>query len=326
MVENLRRDASAARQQWEDGRVLYRAPIELAPGRVELFQIAAEGAQLPPTARNDFAITPEDTPVVIAVLANDSDPNGDPLTVISTTTPWSGAEVVIRPDGTLLYTPRPDRAGFDSFRYTVSDGQGGTAEARVSVTAEQVDDPPRAVGDTAATDEDQGVLILPLGNDWDPENAPLALLFVGSPASGTAQILNGTSILYTPGADFFGSDHFTYTVSDGGLSAGAAIDVTIHPRPDTPIAVDDSAQTTAGTPVDIAVTANDIDPDRANPFDPTLTVTSLVAGFGGTPQILGSGVRFTPHEGFTGQAFFYYTVRNLSGLTDEGFVTVQITP
>ena len=85
-----------------------------------------------PTAANDSATTNEDAPVTIAVLANDNDPDGDPLTVTSATSP--NGTVVINPDGTITFTPAPIFNGPTTITYAISDGNGGTSTATVNVT------------------------------------------------------------------------------------------------------------------------------------------------------------------------------------------------
>ena len=85
----------------------------------------------PPVAQNDTATTSEDMAVTIAVLANDSDPDGDQLSVISYQSAEYGT-VVINGDGTVSYTPAVNYNGTDSFGYTVSDGKGGTDAATVA--------------------------------------------------------------------------------------------------------------------------------------------------------------------------------------------------
>ncbi len=87
----------------------------------------------PPVAKNDAASTLKGAAVTIAVLANDSDPDRDPLTVTSVTAPSHGT-AVIQTNGTIVYTPASGYAGTDTFTYIVSDGYGGTATATVTVT------------------------------------------------------------------------------------------------------------------------------------------------------------------------------------------------
>ena len=87
----------------------------------------------PPVAQNDSSTTTLNAPVTINVLANDSDVDGNVLTVTSTSTPTSGS-VTINANNTVTYTPKSGFSGSDSFTYTISDGKGGTATATVSVT------------------------------------------------------------------------------------------------------------------------------------------------------------------------------------------------
>src|SRR5207245_1910308 len=96
-----------------------------------VLQLTVNGA---PVATNDTAITNGGTPVRIDVLANDSDPDGDPIHVISVSSPSAyGGTVAINGDGSVTYSPPMSFNGTDTFTYTVSDGRGGTASATVTV-------------------------------------------------------------------------------------------------------------------------------------------------------------------------------------------------
>lgn len=95
--------------------------------------LAAPPPNNPPLAVNDSASTPAGTAVEIAVLGNDSDPDGDPLTVTSVTQP-AGGSAVINANGTVTFTPNAEFTGTTAFNYTISDGRGGSASATVSVT------------------------------------------------------------------------------------------------------------------------------------------------------------------------------------------------
>jgi uncharacterized repeat protein (TIGR01451 family) len=86
----------------------------------------------PPVAQDDSAATAQDTPVTIPVLANDSDPDGDALTVTVTTPPSNGSAVV-NPDKTITYTPGPGFTGTDSFVYQICDPSGACDTATVSI-------------------------------------------------------------------------------------------------------------------------------------------------------------------------------------------------
>ena len=84
-------------------------------------------------AVSNSATTAFNTPVTVNVLANDSDPDGDPLTVTGATAPAHGAASV-NANNTITYTPAAGYSGPDSFTYSISDGRGGTASATVSIT------------------------------------------------------------------------------------------------------------------------------------------------------------------------------------------------
>ena len=100
-----------------------------------------------PVANNDSATTDEDTPVTVNVVANDTDVEGDTLTVSAVTQGANGT--VTFAGGCVTYTPNGNFNGSDSFTYTVSDGNGGTDTATVNVTVNPVNDAPVAADDSA---------------------------------------------------------------------------------------------------------------------------------------------------------------------------------
>ncbi|HMM42270.1 MAG TPA: Ig-like domain-containing protein, partial [Thermomicrobiales bacterium] len=112
----------------------------------------------PPIARDDSAVTDEDaSDVTIDVLANDSTaPDvGETLTIASVESFSNGGSAVVS-GGALFYPPAPDFYGTETFRYTISDGNGGEASATVTVSVAGVNDPPTAADDVFVLDEDSG--------------------------------------------------------------------------------------------------------------------------------------------------------------------------
>ena len=276
----------------------------------------------PPLAVDDAAQTAEDTSVTIAVLANDSDPDGDTLTVAGVSEPAHGTAVLTE-TGAVRYTPEPNFNGTDRFTYVVGDGSGLTAQAAVDVTVRPVDDPPEAVDDAAQTAEDTPVTIAVLTNDSDPDGDTLTVAGVSEPVHGTAVLTETGAVRYTPEPNFNGTDRFTYVVGDGsGLTAQAAVDVTVLPVNDPPEAVDDAAETAEDTPVNIAVLANDSDPDG----DP-LTVAEVSAPAHGTAVLTEAGtVQYAPEPDYHGPDRFTYVVSSGSGLTARAAVEVTVLP
>lgn len=102
--------------------------------------VGAKEMQAPPAAQDDTAETDEDVPVRIDVLANDSDPDGDTLSITAFGQGQHGS--VALEEGKLVYAPAADWFGEDSFLYQIEDGFGGSALATVRVTVRPVNDPP----------------------------------------------------------------------------------------------------------------------------------------------------------------------------------------
>jgi hypothetical protein len=196
----------------------------------------------PPVAGDDAATTAIDTPVTIAVLANDSDPTGDPIAITSVQSPTTnGGTAVVNNNGTsepgddrIVYTPATGFSGTDTFTYAITaGGQSDSALVTVTVLASGV---PVAVDDAASTNVNVPVMIAVLANDFDP-NDPLAITAVDSPTAqgGTATINNnGTPgnttddrILFTPAGGFTGVDTFNYTITGGGQTDSALVTVTV---------------------------------------------------------------------------------------------------
>src|SRR5205085_1358964 len=123
------------------------------------------------------------------------------------------------------YTPAASYSGADSFNYTISDGQGGTATAAVSITITAANHAPVAVNDSYTTPEDTPLTIAApgvLGNDTDADSNPLTAIQVAAPANGTLTLNANGSFTYTPTANFNGSDSFTYKANDGTLNSNTA--------------------------------------------------------------------------------------------------------
>ena len=113
-------------------------------------------------------------PVTIPVLGNDTDVDGDTLTVTDASDPANGS-VAINGDGTVTYTPDPDFHGTDTFEYQVCDDDGACDIATVTITVDPVNDGPDAVNDSDTTDEDTPVVIPVLGNDTDVDGDTLTV-------------------------------------------------------------------------------------------------------------------------------------------------------
>ena len=264
----------------------------------------------PPLAVDDAADTPEDTPVTISVLGNDSDPDGNTLTVVEVSAPTHGTAAVAD-TGAVVYTPEPDFHGTDRFTYVVGDGSGLTARATVDVTVLPVNDPPLAGDDAEETPEDTPVTIDVLGNDSDVDGDALTVVEVSAPTHGTAVVDTG-AVVYTPEPDFHGTDSFTYVVGDGsGLTARAAVDVTVRPVNDPPLATGVIPDRTLDIGDEPAVL--DLIPFFADRDGDALGYTAVVSDQAVALHLTGATLTLTATR--PGTATVTVTAQDLGGLT-----------
>lgn len=275
-----------------------------------------------PEALADSAATQTGTPVRINVLANDTDVDGDPLTVTITSMPSNGA--VSCSGGLCTYTPGPGFVGSDRFTYTASDGKGGTSMAAVSVQVTATAPPPNTAPvatDDAVTVAEDSVTDIPVtANDRDADaGQTLAVIGATRPLHGSV-VCSGTTCRYVPDLDFNGTDSFRYTVSDGaGGSATATVRITVTPVEDPPIAAHDAAVTAPNSPIAITVLANDRDPDGQ-----AIRVVGSTNGSLGSVVCTATTCTYSPNADVTGTDTFTYRIADSTGRTAGASVTVTI--
>ncbi|HCG8427999.1 TPA: tandem-95 repeat protein [Vibrio parahaemolyticus] len=185
-----------------------------------------------PNAENDVITTEEDTAVTIDVLVNDSDVEGDALSIQSASVPKEQGTVEVV-DGKLVFTPAENFNGEATISYIVTDGDL-TDEAKVSVTVTPVNDSPVAVDDTTSIQEDTAVTIDVLTNDTDVDGDKLSIESASVPKEqGTVEVVDG-KLVFTPAENFSGDAEITYTVTDGELTDEAKVTVTVNPVNNAP--------------------------------------------------------------------------------------------
>ena len=178
----------------------------------------------------DTADTLEDTAIIIDVLANDTDPEGDPLQVVAASDP-NGGTVAVLENGQLRFTPAADFHGTTTLRYTVSDGAGNLVEGTAEVAVEAVNDAPEAAPDTYDISHGQtlevGAQNGVLANDLDVDGDTLSVVSHGAASHGTLEIDADGAFRYTPDAGFVGTEEVEYTVSDGSVSTTASLRISV---------------------------------------------------------------------------------------------------
>lgn len=289
-----------------------------------------------PSAINDNISTAYKTPVIVHVLENDTDLDGNPITIanVSSTT---GADVqIVTEDGIqkVQYTPNSNfgrTVQTDTFSYTIRDSEGATGLATVTVTA-KLNNAPVAKNDNVSTAYGAQIIVPVLDNDTDSDGQPITITNVSSTTGANVQIVdvNGTQqVQYTPKSDFVrtgGLDTFTYTIEDvqGAPAANlATVSVQVAPVPNgAPVAVADTANTAYGAPVTVNVLANDRDPERD-----TISIKGATSATGATVEVVSGQVRYTPKTDFNtagGIDTFTYTIEDDKGAESSASVTVTV--
>ena len=286
-----------------------------------------------PVANDDAAVVDEDGSVVINVVGNDTDSDGnlDPGTVAIT--PVANGSTSIDGSGNVTYTPKPNFNGQDSFKYTVSDSAVPSLtsnEATVTITVNPVNDVPNAWDDAITATEDVALDVYVLNNDELGDEPTQILWAIAGTDNGTVEVKdNGTPadssddyVTYTPAPGFNGDDYFTYRIEDAdGEKDSATVDVVVGGDNDIPVANAD----TDTTPEDTAVTTNVLANDT--PGDLPVTVEVTLAPTSGTAVVNGDNtITYTPAGNTFGSYFYEYTLSDAVGTeTSTATVTIEVS-
>ncbi|TOA30699.1 RTX toxin, partial [Vibrio parahaemolyticus] len=274
-----------------------------------------------PVAKDDIATTQEDTAVTIDVLPNDTDVDGDKLSIESVSVPKEQGTVEVV-DGKLVFTPAENFNGDAEITYTVTDG-ALTDQATVKVTVNAVNDTPVVESNIAdqTLAEDFTPYTIDLNTAFsDVDNVDGELTFsVSGNSNIQVAIVNGIAT-FTPTADWNGSETLTFTATDpSGESISQTVNFTVAPVADI---VADKATVVEDTPTIIKVLGNDT-------FEGDDQVVSLDTNNGpanGTVSVNPDGsVTYTPNDNYHGADSFTYIVTS-GGVSESTTVNVDVTP
>ncbi|MBK7548116.1 MAG: tandem-95 repeat protein [Rhodoferax sp.] len=265
----------------------------------------------------------EDTPFTASLASNDT-PSGDGGNVWSKTTAAANGTVTVTAAGAFTYTPNANFNGVDSFTYTITDADGATIRATVSLNVGAVNDVPVAVADTPGASP----RTRRLPPAWPPTTRPRAMAAMSG--AWTTAAANGTVTgdrgrcfhTYTPNANFNGVDSFTYTITDAdGATSRATVTLNVGAVDDVPVAVADTpVGVTEDTPFTASLACNDTPSgDGGNVWSKTTDPAN------GTVTVTAAGVfTYTPNANFNGVDSFTYTITDADGSTSSATVTLNV--
>ena len=242
-----------------------------------------------PVATDDNVTTNEDTPATLNLLGNDTDADGDTLSIKSINgvaiTPGTAqtitvpnGQVNVSAAGVVTFVPNPNYFGPVTFDYVVQDGKGGEDTGTVNVTVASVNDKPTPAVDVTSTPEDTPVTGNVLSNDTDADGDTLnvtqfTIAGVGTftagqtatiPGKGTLTIDNLGNYTFTPALNFNGAlPVVTYTVTDSSGAANqtatSTLSLTVTPVNDAPVATPLNPSGNEDTPIAVNLAGTDVD-------------------------------------------------------------------
>ena len=256
------------------------------------------------------------------LLENDSDAENHALAITSVSDAGNGS--VFLEETTIIYKHDGSETTSDSFSYDLSDGWI-TVETTVAVDVNPVNDPPVAVGETAAVDEG-GTLTLEesalLDNDTDAENDPLGIAAVGGAVNGSV-FLDRTTIIYKHDGSETSEGGFSYTVSDGMDTNDAMVAVAVSPVNDPPVAVGDTAEVHEGAA--ITLEASDLLDNDSDAEEDALSIVAVGNALNGAVSLDGTKIVYEHDGSETSEGGFSYTASD--GMdTNDAMVAVAVSP
>jgi large repetitive protein len=236
----------------------YKANDGAADSNTVTVSITVNPVNDAPVAVDDDYSTDEDELLVVVlpgVLGNDTDVEMSLLTAILVSDVANGT-LTLNADGSFSYMPAPNFFGSDSFTYKANDGSLDSNVATVTITVGSVNDAPVAVDDSYSVDEDNVLTVINpngvLANDSDNDMDILHAVLLVDVAHGTLVLNMDGTFTYTPDANYFGPDSFTYQAHDGLANSNVAtVNITVNPINDAPIANNDNYSTDEDTLLNI---------------------------------------------------------------------------
>lgn len=281
----------------------------------------------PPVAVADnFGARPGRT-TILPVLDNDTDEDGDVLTIsaVDTLPVAEGRLDVIQGGRALQFTPAAGNLSGASFQYTITDGRQGFSSASVNVVIRPMSAnvaPVATRSSTTSVEVGQSIQYDVL-NDWiDPDGDDIYLVNASSTTPDSVQFTPDGHITFTSKTGQTGAKQVTFTVSDGRATATGTLEVDVKPTGSMePVAVPDFAATTTGEPVSIDALDNDLSPSGA-----PLSLVGAKLEFGGAATVTADQEKSTVNFQSNVAGAYYLTYTLAAGAqTTQGLILVDVS-
>ena len=273
----------------------------------------------------------EDASIARNLLEDVFDADGDVVTAIIDTLPAHGT-LIENQDRTWQYTPNANFNGNDSFKYQISDGNGGLVIKTANIAVRSVNDVPISNLASDSTNEDTGLIIDVFSQASDSDSDQLTLSLKTLPTSGVARIIDVTTadeegnlittkkIEYNPNADFNGLDSLIYEISDGnGGVVDKTLDIEVSSVNDMPNAVNIDVNTDEDSSVAIDVLASSSDADSDQ-----LSVVGIYGVTSGMANMVDGKILYTPDADYNGISSFNYVISDGNGGFNAKSVNVTV--
>lgn len=278
-----------------------------------------------PVAVDDTVNVQMDLMANINVIANDTDGDNpyqpQTLTLTGISTPANGTASIVGNE--IQYTPNTLYLGPDSIEYVIEDQDGNLSNTGiVSITVSTTNQYPVADSGSFILTEDVPLTQTLSGSD--PDLTPVTFVLDTDVTNGTLTLSSTGEFMYTPDANYNGTDSFTFHVTDGIFDSTPiqTVTLTITPQNDNPLAVADAFSVAEDSYLDTTVLINDSDADAGDTF----VINSVTPPINGTAVMTGNLITYTPNSNYCGMDTFEYTTIDLSGATSNvGSVTMTVT-
>ena len=247
----------------------------------------------------------EDGVVIIDILRDVIDSDGDNVVIESISNPTNGAAEII--ENKIVYIPKENYNGSDSLIYTISDGNGGIVTKKLDININSINDAPILEIINGDLREDEILTINVLKNATDIENDELTITEVKNITNGHATIVNN-EIIYIPDQNYHGNASLDYIISDGVNNIEKTLNINIQSVNDLPIAIltESTLNEDSSINIDVLSFASDVDGD-------ILTIAGITNPTNGLALIKNGQITYTPNADYFGSDSFDYLISDGNG-------------